>query len=71
MVDYPDISKDIENDHEAQLLNEFYNQKEEVHWRPVAKSEKQQNLERIRDTYYLNKAILQKKMEGKLNANHK
>lgn len=63
MVDYPDISKNIENDHEAQLLNEFYNQKEEVHWRPVAKSEKQQNLERIRENYYKIKTIITKRKE--------
>lgn len=70
MKNYKNMSQNLENDHEAQLLNEFYDQEEEIHWKPVAKSEKQRNLEKTRDTYYLQRAILQQKMKGKENADY-
>ena len=69
MKNYKNMSQNLENDHEAQLLNEFYDQ-EEIHWKPVAKSEKQRNLEKTRDTYYLQRAILQQKTKGKGNADY-
>lgn len=56
-------SKDLENDYEAQQLNEFYNQEDNK-----AKKEK---LKKIRDNYYLKKIIVLNKLKEKINANHK
>ena len=58
--------QNIENDNEAQQLNEFYDQ-ERIEWKPVAKSQKQIQLEKIRNTYYLKRTILQQNIKGKSN----
>lgn len=51
--------KDLENDHEAQQLNEFYNQEDNE-----AKKEK---LKKIRDDYYSKKIIISTKLKEKIN----
>ena len=51
--------QNIENDYEAQQLNEFYNQEDNE-----AKKEK---LKKIRDIYYLKRTILQQNIKGKSN----
>ena len=51
--------KDLENDHEAQRLNEFYNQEDNE-----AKKEK---LKKIRDDYYSKKIIISTKLKEKIN----
>ena len=63
---YFKIMQNIENDYEAQQLNEFYNQ-EQIEWKPVAKSQKRIQLEKIRNTYYLKRTILQQNIKGKSN----
>ena len=63
---YFKIMQNIENDYEAQQLNEFYDQ-ERIEWKPVAKSQKQIQLEKIRNTYYLKRTILQQNIKGKSN----
>ena len=63
---YFKIMQNIENDYKAQQLNEFYDQ-ERIEWKPVAKSQKQIQLEKIRNTYYLKRTILQQNIKGKSN----
>ena len=66
MKNYIDILQALENDYEAERLNEFYNQ-EQIEWKPVAKSQKRIQLEKIRNVYYLKRTILQKNIKGKSN----
>lgn len=66
MKNYIDTLQALENDYEAERLNEFYNQ-ERIAWKPVAKSQKRIQLEKIRNTYYLKRTILQQNIKGKLN----
>ena len=63
---YFKIMQNIENDYKAQQLNEFYDQ-ERIEWKPVAKSQKRIQLEKIRNTYYLKRTILQQNIKGKSN----
>lgn len=66
MKNYIDTLQALENDYEAEKLNEFYNQ-EQIEWKPVAKSQKRIQLEKIRNTYYLKRTILQQNIKGKSN----
>ena len=66
MKNYIDTLHALENDYEAERLNEFYNQ-ERIEWKPVAKSQKRIQLEKIRNTYYLKRTILQQNIKGKSN----
>lgn len=66
MKNYIDTLQALENDYEAERLNEFYNQ-EQIEWKPVAKSQKRIQLEKIRNTYYLKRTILQQNIKGKSN----
>ncbi len=63
MVNHLKLQQNIENDYEAQQLNEFYNQEDN--------KSKKEKLEKIRDTYYLKQTIMQTKLKEKLNANYK
>lgn len=53
---YEYSNRALDETHETMKLNEFFNQ-EPIHWKPVAKSEKQQELEQIRDKYRVNQLI--------------
>ena len=66
MKNHIDTLQALENDYEAERLNEFYNQ-EQIEWKPVAKSQKRIQLEKIRNTYYLKRTILQQNIKGKSN----
>ena len=66
MKNYIDTLQALENDYEAERLNEFYNQ-EQIEWKPVAKSQKRIQLEKIHNTYYLKRTILQQNIKGKSN----
>ena len=66
MKNYIDTLQALENDYEAERLNEFYNQ-EQIEWKPVAKSQKRIQLEQIRNMYYLKRTILQQNIKGKSN----
>lgn len=66
MKNYIDTLQALENDYEAERLNEFYDQ-EQIEWKPVAKSQKRIKLEKIRNMYYLKRTILQQNIKGKLN----
>ena len=66
MKNYIDTLQALENDYEAERLNEFYDQ-ERIEWKPVAKSQKRIQLEKIRNVYYLKRTILQKNIKGKSN----
>lgn len=66
MKNYIDTLQALENDYEAERLNEFYDQ-ERIEWKPVAKSQKRIKLEKIRNVYYLKRTILQKNIKGKSN----
>ena len=66
MKNYIDTLQALENDYEAERLNEFYNQ-ERIEWKPVAKSQKRIQLEKIRNTYYLKRTALQQNIKGKSN----
>ena len=66
MKNYIDTLQALENDYEAERLNEFYNQ-ERIEWKPVAKSQKRIQLEKIRNTYHLKRTILQQNIKGKSN----
>lgn len=66
MKNYTDTLQALENDYEAERLNEFYDQ-EQIEWKPVAKSQKRIQLEKIRNTYYLKRTILQQNLKGKSN----
>lgn len=58
---YFKIMQNIENDYEAQQLNEFYNQEDNE-----AKKEK---LKKIRDNYYSKKIIVSTKLKEKMKCN--
>lgn len=58
MISHIKIQQNIENEYEAQQLNEFYNQENE---------EKKEKLQKIRDNYYLQKIISIKKMKEKIH----
>lgn len=62
MTNHIKLSQRIENDYEAQLLNDFYNQENES---------KKEKLQKIRKNYYLQQTILKTKLKEKLNANNK
>ena len=64
MSDYTDLLQAIENDYEAQLLNEYFNQ-EKIHWEPV--SNKKNKLEEIREKYYQTRKMIKQKIKGKVN----
>ena len=66
MKNYIDTLQALENDYEAERLNEFYDQKQ-IEWKPVAKSQKRIQLEKIRNTYYLKRTALQQNIKGKSN----
>ena len=66
MKNYIDTLQALENDYEAERLNEFYDQ-EQIEWKPVAKSQKRIKLEKIRNMYYLKRTILQQNIKGKSN----
>ena len=66
MKNYIDTLQSLENDYEAERLNEFYDQ-ERIEWKPVAKSQKRIRLEKIRNTYYLKRTVLQQNIKGKSN----
>lgn len=66
MKNYIDTLQALENDYEAERLNEFYDQ-EQIEWKPVAKSQKRIQLEKIRNTYYLKRTVLQQNIKGKSN----
>ena len=66
MKNHIDTLQALENDYEAERLNEFYDQ-EQIEWTPVAKSQKRIQLEKIRNVYYLKRTILQKNIKGKSN----
>ena len=56
MINHMKIQQNIENEYEAQQLNEFYNQENE---------DKKNKLQKIRNNYYLQKIISIKKMKEK------
>ena len=58
MINHMKIQQNIENDYEAQQLNEFYNQENE---------DKKDKLQKIRNNYYLQKTISIKKMKEKVH----
>ncbi len=58
MINHMKIQQNIENDYEAQQLNEFYNQENE---------DKKDKLQKIRNNYYLQKIISIKKMKEKVH----
>ena len=58
MINHMKIQQNIENEYEAQQLNEFYNQENE---------DKKDKLQKIRNNYYLQKIISIKKMKEKIN----
>lgn len=61
MKNYSKLAQSLENDYEAQQLNEFYNQEDNK-----AKKEK---LKKIRDDYYLKKIIVSTKLKEKMKCN--
>lgn len=61
MKNYLKLVQSLENDYEAQQLNEFYNQEDNK-----AKKEK---LKKIRDDYYLKKIIVSTKLKEKMKCN--
>lgn len=58
MINHMKIQQNIENEYEAQQLNEFYNQENE---------DKKDKLQKIRNNYYLQKIISIKKMKEKVH----
>ena len=58
MINHMKIQQNIENEYEAQQLNEFYNQENE---------DKKDKLQKIRNNYYLQKIISNKKMKEKVH----
>lgn len=58
MINHMKIQQNIENEYEAQQLNEFYNQENE---------DKKDKLQKIRNNYYLQKTISIKKMKEKVH----
>ena len=61
MKNYSKLVQSLENDYEAQQLNEFYNQEDNE-----AKKEK---LKKIRDDYYSKKVIVLTKLKEKMKCN--
>lgn len=61
MKNYSKLVQSLENDYEAQKLNEFYNQEDNE-----AKKEK---LKKIRDDYYSKKIIVSTKLKEKMKCN--
>ena len=61
MKNYSKLVQNLENDYEAQQLNEFYNQEDNE-----AKKEK---LKKIRDDYYSKKIIVSTKLKEKMKCN--
>lgn len=61
MKNYSKLVQSLENDYEAQQLNEFYNQEDNE-----AKKEK---LKKIRDDYYSKKIIVSTKLKEKMKCN--
>ena len=61
MKNYSKLIQSLENDYEAQQLNEFYNQED-----TEAKKEK---LKKIRDDYYSKKIIVSTKLKEKMKCN--
>lgn len=61
MKNYSKLVQSLENDYEAQQLNEFYNQEDN-------KAEKKK-LKKIRDDYYLKKIIVSTKLKEKIKCN--
>ena len=61
MKNYSKLVQGLENDYEAQQLNEFYNQEDNE-----AKKEK---LKKIRDDYYTKKIIVSTKLKEKMKCN--
>lgn len=61
MKNYLKLTQSLENDYEAQQLNEFYNQEDN-------KAEKEK-LKKIRDDYYLKKIIVSTKLKEKMKCN--
>lgn len=61
MKNYSKLVQSLENDYEAQQLNEFYNQEDNE-----AKKEK---LKKIRDDYYSKKIIVLTKLKEKMKCN--
>ena len=61
MKNYSKLVQSLENDYEAQQLNEFYSQEDnEV---------KKEKLKKIRDDYYLKKIIISTKLKEKTKCN--
>lgn len=61
MKNYSKLVQSLENDYEAQQLNEFYNQEDnEV---------KKEKLKKIRDDYYSKKIIVSTKLKEKTKCN--
>lgn len=52
------LQQNLENDYEAQLLNEFYTQENES---------KKEKLKKVRNNYYKQKTVIQNKIKEKLN----
>ena len=61
MKNYSKLIQSLENDYEAQQLNEFYNKED-----TEAKKEK---LKKIRDDYYSKKIIVSTKLKEKMKCN--
>ena len=61
MKNYSKLVQSLENDYEAQQLNEFYNHEDNE-----AKKEK---LKKIRDDYYSKKIIVSIKLKEKMKCN--
>ena len=61
MKNYLKLAQSLENDYEAQQLNEFYNQEDN-------KAEKEK-LKKIRDDYYSKKIIVSTKLKEKMKCN--
>ena len=61
MKNYSKLIQSLENDYEAQQLNEFYNQED-----TEAKKEK---LKKIPDDYYSKKIIVSTKLKEKMKCN--
>ena len=57
MINHLKIQQYIEDEHEAQQLNDFYNQENE---------EKKKKLEEVRDNYRLQQTILKLKQKEKI-----
>ena len=61
MKNYSKLVQSLENDYEAQQLNEFYNQE--------GNEAKKEKLKKIRDDYYTKKIIVSTKLKEKMKCN--